>query len=861
MDELNLSEIEKKLNAGFAAGNRLIFWYDKEASFEDSVDSLNLGNVKILHLTDRNSFRTKMLLEHDDPDGQYLIYAPFAKPPVEKDHLEDTLLYSKEFHADKMSLIAADLGLPARLRNTLSSYGKFFGIGKQKLTAVEKKEATKRTNAFISRATETDLSTADEGTIAMLLMCTVANARNTTNDDLLYAVFSYGDIGEQDIIRKFEELELEDRFWKLCNDRFGFSDPKPTLLKFVMSLFAIDTFRDHPESVPKAWKIYAQDDMKKKASNTAVLLENMMNNVLYQEKFDEISGMAAQELHAEETLASVKREDLLTADSFRIVDQLIIRWIIDREIAEDQQAELSGLSIPEICKERMRMHFGGLEKSRYEALLAGYSLLKAVNYAPKETLQEMIDTYVKEDYKIDTDYRKYITCLDEMSESSAFEKLTELLENIYLNEYLGKTVLQWNTAISKNGIKAQIAEQRNFYEEKVNPLREKVAIIISDAFRYEAAMELCSRFKDDPSLEVTINPMLTALPSVTMIGMAELLPHGSICLEDDGKPSVSVDGKATASTELREKILKDENPASAAIDYDSLTALKSKELKDFTSGKEVICIYHNRIDVTGEAPKTENSVFAAVEKAIDEIYKIVRHLSKNGNVYRFYVTSDHGFIYTRRKLQETDKLENFGSKDAIKDRRFIIDRKEADGSGVYSMPLGETLLNDDSRYISLAKGMSVFKCGGGMNYVHGGASPQEMIVPSIFVKAQKGQATTEDVKFSLITNIHKVTGIKVKLDFYQEQAVTDKVKSVIYRINFEAEDGELLSNVVLYKADSTATQPGERSVALHFDIKKRAYNNDQKYYLVIRKDETGTETERRRIIMDLPFTDDFGFDI
>ena len=63
MDELNLKEIEKKLNHEFDAGQRLIFWYDSEASFEDCVNQLELGNAQILRLTKRNAFRTKMLLE------------------------------------------------------------------------------------------------------------------------------------------------------------------------------------------------------------------------------------------------------------------------------------------------------------------------------------------------------------------------------------------------------------------------------------------------------------------------------------------------------------------------------------------------------------------------------------------------------------------------------------------------------------------------------------------------------------------------------------------------------------------------------------------------------------------------------
>jgi hypothetical protein len=202
MDELNLSEIEKKLNDVFSSGERLVFWYDTTGVFEDSVDDLKLGQVKVLHLTDRNEFRTKITLEHDDPESQYLVYAPFAKPDVSQNHLEDTLLYSRQFFADKLSLIAADLHIPMRLRGALSDLYVFFGAGKQKLNAAERKEADKRTNAFIERAQEMDLESENEKTITLIALCVAADARNTTVDDLFYAVLTYGDIREQAIIQK-----------------------------------------------------------------------------------------------------------------------------------------------------------------------------------------------------------------------------------------------------------------------------------------------------------------------------------------------------------------------------------------------------------------------------------------------------------------------------------------------------------------------------------------------------------------------------------------------------------------------------------------------------------------------------------
>ena len=282
MDELNLTEIENKLNAEYASGQRILFWYDEEGSFEAQVDGLNLPDVTIHHLTDCNSFRTKLMIEHDRPEDKFLIYAPFARPKVDRNHLEDTLRYSREFFADRLSLIAADIGLPDRFHGALKGIAPFFGLG-AKIT----KDATKRTNAFIEAAATVDLGNAGEEDIPLIAMCVVANGRNVTVDDLIYAVFDYGSIEDEDIIKAFDKYGLKDAFWKLAETRFSYYEPQPSLLRFAMSLFATAIFRDMEDDMPSKWEQYKLA----KVSNASVLLDNMKNSVIYQRSFDEMSEM------------------------------------------------------------------------------------------------------------------------------------------------------------------------------------------------------------------------------------------------------------------------------------------------------------------------------------------------------------------------------------------------------------------------------------------------------------------------------------------------------------------------------------------------------------------------------------------
>lgn len=127
MAELNLKQITDKLNAEFAGDVRkLVFWYDAGAEFAGDVDALGLENAKVLHLAPDNQFYTKYFLECVDRETNYLVYAPFAKPALRENHLADTIRYSKEFFADRASLLCLDLGIGEQHKPVIQQYIKFF---------------------------------------------------------------------------------------------------------------------------------------------------------------------------------------------------------------------------------------------------------------------------------------------------------------------------------------------------------------------------------------------------------------------------------------------------------------------------------------------------------------------------------------------------------------------------------------------------------------------------------------------------------------------------------------------------------------------------------------------------------------
>ena len=166
---------------------------------------------------------------------------------------------------------------------------------------------------------------------------------------------------------------------------------------------------------------------------------------------------------------------------------------------------------------------------------------------------------------------------------------------------------------------------------------------------------------------------------------------------------------------------------------------------------DVVYVYHNQIDARGDKLNTENEVFTACNEAVEELFALIKRISTNANTLHFIVTADHGFIYKRDKLQETDKIIHLADKDAFVNRRFVISKEALVDDGIISLSMGEILGNSDSKRVSVPVSSNVFKVpGGGQNFVHGGSSPQEMIIPVIDVKVEKGHADTRPAQIVLV---------------------------------------------------------------------------------------------------------------
>ena len=390
-------------------------------------------------------------------------------------------------------------------------------------------------------------------------------------------------------------------------------------------------------------------------------------------------------------------------------------------------------------------------------------------------MKTIVKKYQDEDYKLDTAYRRFYFYYDRIGDSQGYEQLQSLVENIYTNEYLNDLLPRWNQAFAGEDGLSVLPLQKNFYNGFVNQAKERTVVIISDAMRYEVGKELFERMMDDPHCTAKLSAMMSTLPSYTRLGMAALLPHKTLVMKDDYE--VYADDVLCNDLAGRQTVLQSHCKDSVCVQFDDIKNLKTNALRDIFTGKQVVYVYHNQIDARGDKANTEDEVFVACEEAIKEIMDLIHRISTNANTYRFIITSDHGFIYKRDKIVESDKIGGVSGKSAWINRRYIVSKEPINEDGVQNIGLGYVLGYDDDKVVSFPVSSNVFKVsGGGQNFVHGGSSPQEMIVPVLDIKMERGHMETKAASISLVSMVQKITNLITSMDFIQSEPVSDTVK-------------------------------------------------------------------------------------
>lgn len=832
---MNIQDIQEKINMLLSGTERkIVFWYDDDASYVEEIDNIAEGlsdDCKVWKLTGKNNFATKLLLEEQDVESNYLIYAPFARPEDKENSLADTFYYSEHFYSDKLIQLMGDMSIPPECQDIVKKYKKFWSSGN------------------VKKFQDLQIEAYTEKSIVLGMLCVLAGEKSCNFEQVLRKVVLAG-TQDNAILKKLDNQKLTSEFWNLCEKNYGYIDSNPTLEKFLVTMLVTYMDTQMSGNIPKTWKSF----LSVKQNDSVIFVKNLMSNDESKEFYDEFANKVSVELKVDSLITSIPLDDVVSCDALEAFDKNIISWIIAKIEDTMLDEKISGMTIPEICELRLKTgyHYSKQFEDQYCMLLAAYKVVKEVSlHTYQSSINDVINDYVNNTYMIDTYYRKFYYHMDRVGVNADTEKIRDLVENIYTNKYLSDFSYKWNQSLTSEMYSAYSGtKEEDFFDSFVKPfMREggkegRVIVIISDGMRYECARELLENFDLDEKCDAKINHMLSVLPSETTLGMAALLPHKDIVVNENLDITIE-DMSCGHSIVERSKILQHFVPKSACYDFDVVMNAKQADVREMFQDKDVVYIYQDQIDARGEKRRTENEVFTACQEAIVEIQNLIRKLTGYISNTRYLVTADHGFIYKRAKQEEADKIVTDKSVARFKNKRYLLSCDEINDNAMISRSL--TYLSKlNNLYVTTPLGPDIIKmAGGGQNYVHGGSSLQEMIVPVIKVQTFKGKQDTGHVNVELSNFTQKVTGIEVKLDFMQLEPVSDTLKPRRLLAFFVDADNHKISFDVPITANIKEKDAKARLITEKFTLKSGKYRRDQEYYLVLTDQDDETKELRR----------------
>ena len=848
---MDLQNIQDQLNTEFSKSDtRTIFWFDDKGEYEDEVSEIQLDDAKLHILDEMNWFYSKWLLNESDTQSKYLVYAPFPKPNDAKNPLADMCHYSKMYYTDRISQMSQELGIDGRFKEHLSQYSNFW---KNKNRIEKFKELG---------IDHFNVETIDIGLISVLTDTKTPNLEEITRKLLLSDNEAY--------IKTLEDNNLLEKYWGLCEKYFGYQSDDPNIKELSACMLLTYASVALKDTMPDILKSY----VLKKKNDIVVFVRNLMDNVLYQDAYDELSEKVDKNLKVVSRIReemkkdtgkskdlSVQLHDIASCDAFQALDEIIIDWMLDQLNDEILDAQIDGMNLAQIAEQRTTKacHFGNVYKNEYQAIKYAYQMMKAVSVLEVTSdIKKIVADYQEQNYLIDSYYRWFYSAYDCIEDTERFLKVRERIENMYAFTYLQKVTPRWNQELTDNmmedtGLKCQEDFYRNYM--KAYEGKKRVIVIISDAFRYECAKELMQRLELDEKCTPKLECMISGLPSVTSVGMASLLPHER--LQVDEKLNVTVDGQNCGDLISRDKILKAQNENNIALSFDEVASANKEKIRELLQKKNIVYIYHNQVDARGDKPASENEVFTACSEAIQEIHKLIKKLTSYISAAKFFVTADHGFLYKRDKLHEFDKVSYDRKVCAYSNKRFLLTTQQVTEPGMKS----RMMTYMDQLYVTTPIGADIFKvAGGGQNYVHGGSSLQEMLIPVIELTTNTKSVAYDYVDVILTSVNRKVTNLITYFDFIQTEKVTDTMKARSLVAYFTTEDGEKISFDVPIIANSQEDAPEKRTFHEKFTLKSREYKYGDKYYLVLAdaNDEKNI-LQQYEFMIDIAFVNDFGF--
>lgn len=385
------------------------------------------------------------------------------------------------------------------------------------------------------------------------------------------------------------------------------------------------------------------------------------------------------------------------------------------------------------------------------------------------TAKKIIEKYGQTWWRLDKYYRDFKKSLTETSIS--LDAIVTWTEKIY-----GEAVEEMNRRFSEtlevlHNWELGVDRQRDFWKEIVEKNEKKLAIFFVDALRYELGKNLAEMLGKNH--KVSIKHVTAEIPTETPVGMAMLLPH------DSGGPAIILKNGSLAVSEGKNGFIiieKKDRKAWLEKHFSDVNFAELDELNkpSFKRGKgRLLVVFSVELDALGTALGA-----TALNLYEDLLKKLKQGINKifDLGAEEVCIVTDHGFLMLE-EIKDFEKIDIKGRNIITKSERYII------GSGLEAGNHLKFVLNEDEGLeILFPRGIYCFKAPGRYDFLHGGVSLQEVVIPLLVVekrfKASKVSARIElsgELREGIRNQIFKVNLVPEAKDLFATEPRTVRV--------------------------------------------------------------------------------------
>lgn len=782
-----MSELQKKIYDYFDRDTELRVLF----IFQDSVDLFMTAELESAEWKSGyryvdfkgDWFTVKYRLDNDWQNDKVVIFchqdSPLKKKSLQASFpLMDVLAANMEYHSQDYAAFMQQYGLPA-------NDGQLVRFVERNVISLQ---SDKMLRIFMPYYQDASI------TYDIMVRGFISNFMGAQNvldwDSIILNVLLYG--------RECESGKQRDFYVRLR----GCKDAQETLGRHLTDIFGVSYNDDSKEKVTHIVKVFkynvivqnlapvAADNYKQTRITDSVALQHMnriLELALSKEKTTEALIELFDELGSEVRDADIIRWYGTDANYYYLPEALcvpIIKTLLEEKI-ETEPAEVINR-----IEELMLKHS---DNSMMTAVM-DYAVIVARLYEKALTLGSLTlntaDEYVmkyESDYCfIDQYYRQanetYFGIDPTCELFDAVQKVKRGLDQNY-SKLCNRINQEWTRCLKETGgmDEVHLLRQYNFYDEKIKPVQKKVAVIVSDALRYEVAQELVGELAKSKHI-ASLKPAIAMLPSETKYCKPSLLPHRELKLYGKGEvQDMAVDDHILDTTQKRSEHLQVYLDGAVCVPFETVAEYNQEKNREIFK-HPLVYIFHDVIDKTGHDGNAKQIVNSCRD-AILELKNMIPKIHASYNVTEIYITSDHGFLFNDIMFADKDK-HKIEEEYLERSTRYYLTKSKDKVSGVVKFPLSEVsgMVNVGDVMVAIPEGTNRFAApSGGYMFTHGGAALQELIIPVITSHGERDD-NKQPVGVMILDRRLSMQASRLRFKMLQTEAVSMDMKKRHIRV-------------------------------------------------------------------------------